>query len=64
MPASAAYFTARDESPSFGNYGFGTAATFNLNRLVGIEGEIGSMRATRIAFTPAWSSTPRGKSSD
>jgi opacity protein-like surface antigen len=46
MPAGAAFFTAKDNSPSFGNYGFGTAATFNLNRLIGIEGEIASMIAT------------------
>jgi hypothetical protein len=46
MPAGAAFFTARGDSPSFGNYGFGTAVTFNINRIVGIEGEIGSMIAT------------------
>ena len=32
--------------PSFGNYGFGTAVTFNLNRFIGIEGEVGAMIAT------------------
>jgi hypothetical protein len=46
MPAGAAYFTAKDNNPSFGNYGFGTAVDFNLNRFVGIEGEIGAMLAT------------------
>ena len=46
MPASAAYFTEKGDSPSFGNYGYGSAVTFNLNRFVGIEGEIGSMIAT------------------
>lgn len=46
MPAGAAYFTAKDNSPSFGNYGFGTAVTFNVNRFVGIEGELASMLAT------------------
>ena len=46
MPASAAYFTAKGDSPSFGNYGYGSAVTFNLNRFVGIEGEFGSMIAT------------------
>jgi hypothetical protein len=46
MPAGAAYFTSKGDSPSFGNYGFGTAVTFNINRFVGIEGEIGSMIAT------------------
>ena len=42
----AAYFASKDDSPSFGNYGFGTAVTFNLNRFVGIEGELGAMLAT------------------
>lgn len=46
MPAGAAYFASKDDSPSFGNYGFGTAVTFNLNRFVGIEGELGAMLAT------------------
>ena len=46
MPAGAAFFTSKDNAPSFGNYGFGTAVTFNLNRFVGIEGELGAMLAT------------------
>ena len=46
MPAGAAYFTAQDDSPSFGNYGVGTAVTFNLNRVVAIEGEFSTMLAT------------------
>lgn len=46
MPAGAAFFTSKGDSPSFGNYGFGTAVAFKVNRLVGIEGEIGSMIAT------------------
>jgi hypothetical protein len=46
MPASAAYFTSKGDSPSFGNYGFGSAVTFNLTPLVGVEGEIGAMIAT------------------
>jgi opacity protein-like surface antigen len=46
MPAGAAYFTSKGDSPSFGNYGFGTAVTFNINRYVGVEGEIGAMIAT------------------
>src|SRR4030095_13378075 len=46
MPAGAAFFTSKDDAPSFGNYGFGTAVTFNLNRFVGIEGELGAMLAT------------------
>jgi outer membrane protein with beta-barrel domain len=46
MPVGAAYFASKDDSPSFGNYGFGTAVTFNLNRFVAIEGEVGAMLAT------------------
>jgi Outer membrane protein beta-barrel domain len=46
MPAGAAYFASKEDKPSFGNYGFGTAVTFNLNRFIGIEGELGAMLAT------------------
>jgi hypothetical protein len=46
IPAGAAFFTAQGNAPSFGNYGFGTAVTFTVNRYVGIEGEVGSMIAT------------------
>src|SRR5262245_23412835 len=46
MPVGAAYFTSKGNAPSFGNYGFGTAITFNINRVIGVEGEIGSMIAT------------------
>jgi hypothetical protein len=46
IPAGAAYFTSQGDSPSFGNYGFGTGATININRHFGVEGEIASMLAT------------------
>jgi hypothetical protein len=46
MPAGAAYVASKGASPSFGNYGFGTAVTFNINRYVGIEGELAAMIAT------------------
>ena len=46
MPAGAAFFASKGDAPSFGNYGFGTAVSFNPTRLIGIEGEIGSMIAT------------------
>src|SRR4029450_170950 len=36
----------KGNSPSFGNYGFGTAAAFNVNRHLGFEGGLGSMIAT------------------
>ena len=46
IPAGAAFFTTKGNLPSFGNYGFGTAVTFNVNRHVGVEGELGAMIAT------------------
>src|SRR5262245_32984789 len=46
MPAGAAFFTSKGNSPSFGNYGFGTGVTFTVNRYLGVEGELGSMIAT------------------
>ena len=46
IPAGAAYFTAKGDSPSFGNYGFGTAVTINFTRYIGVEGELGAMIAT------------------
>ena len=48
IPAGAAYFTEKGDSPSFGNYGFGTAVAFNPSswKIIGIEGELGAMVAT------------------
>ena len=46
MPAGAGFVMSKGDSPSFGNYGFGTAAAFNVNRLIGIEGELVAMIAT------------------
>lgn len=45
-PAGAAYVASKNDAPSFGNYTFGTGVTINLNRVVGIEGEVGTMIAT------------------
>ncbi len=56
MPA-AAYFTAKGDAPSFGNYGLGTAVTFNLNRFIGVEGELGSLIATTDQFGDLGSDT-------
>ena len=41
IPAGAAYIVSKGDSPSFGNYGFGTAATFKVNRFIGIRCVIG-----------------------
>ena len=46
IPAGAAYVAAKEKAPSFGNYGFGSAVTFTLNRVIGIEGEVSSLLAT------------------
>jgi hypothetical protein len=46
IPAGAAFITSKNVEPSFGNYGFGTAVTYNVNRVVGVEGEFGAMIAT------------------
>jgi len=46
MPVGGAFFTSKGDAPSFGNYGFGTAVAFRVNRYVGIEGELSSMIAT------------------
>jgi opacity protein-like surface antigen len=46
IPAGAAFVTSKGNAPSFGNYGLGTAVTFNINRYIGVEGELGAMIAT------------------
>lgn len=47
MPVGAGFVPAKGkQSPSFGNYGFGSALTVNVNRYLGIEGELSTMIAT------------------
>jgi hypothetical protein len=46
MPAGAGFVTSKGNAPSFGNYGFGTSVTLNLNRYLGVEGEVSTMLAT------------------
>ncbi len=41
IPAGATFFTAKGSDPEFGNYTYGAAVTYNVNRIVGIEGEVG-----------------------
>src|SRR5258707_14056625 len=43
IPAGAAFVASKNGSPSFGNYGFGTAVTYNINSLIGVEGEFGGV---------------------
>jgi outer membrane protein with beta-barrel domain len=44
IPAGALFFTENSDAsaPSFGNYQFGGAFTYNLNRFIGVEGEVTS----------------------
>jgi hypothetical protein len=46
IPAGAAFFSSKNGAPSFGNYGLGTAVTYNVNNVIGVEGEFGAMIAT------------------
>jgi opacity protein-like surface antigen len=41
IPGGGTFFTSSDNGPSFGSYNLGGALTYNINRLVGIEGEVG-----------------------
>jgi hypothetical protein len=40
IPGGATFFTGGDRGPSFGNYNLGGALTYNINRIVGVEGEV------------------------
>jgi hypothetical protein len=42
IPGGATFFTNSGNGSSFGNYSFGGAATYNINRFVGLEGEFSS----------------------
>jgi hypothetical protein len=41
IPAGATFFTSKGQSPDFGNYTYGGALTYNVNKFVGVEGELG-----------------------
>ena len=41
IPGGGTFFTSSDNGPSFGSYNLGGAVTYNVNRFVGIEGEVG-----------------------
>ena len=41
IPGGGTFFTSSDNGPSFGSYNLGGALTYNVNRIVGIEGEVG-----------------------
>ena len=40
IPAGGTFFTSGNSASSFGNYNVGGALTYNINRLVGVEGEV------------------------
>lgn len=40
IPAGGMFFTSKHGAPSFGNYTLGGALTYNINPIVGIEGEV------------------------
>jgi hypothetical protein len=42
IPGGATFFTNTGNGSSFGNYNVGAGLTYNINRVVGIEGEFGS----------------------
>ena len=41
IPGGGMFFVDSDTESSFGNYNLGGAFTYNINRLIGIEGELG-----------------------
>jgi opacity protein-like surface antigen len=41
IPVGTTFFTEKSADPSFGNYDVGGSVAYNVNRVVGIEGEIG-----------------------
>jgi hypothetical protein len=41
IPGGGTFFTSGGSGPSFGSYNLGAGLTYNVNRVVGIEGEVG-----------------------
>ena len=59
IPGGATFFTEGKESkgPSFGNYGLGAGVTYNINRFVGVEGEVsGALGITQDLTLPGGTS--------
>jgi hypothetical protein len=40
IPAGGTFFVSRNNSPSFGNFNLGGSVTYNVNRILGFEGEV------------------------
>src|SRR5204863_8375261 len=41
VPGGGTFFTSSANEPAFGNYNLGAALTYNVNRIVGFEGDFG-----------------------
>jgi hypothetical protein len=41
IPGGAIFFLSANNGPEFGSYHFGETVTFNINRFIGLEGEVG-----------------------
>jgi opacity protein-like surface antigen len=61
IPAGAVFFTeSKDASaPSFGNYQLGASVTYNANRFIGVEGEVGSALGISQTLSFGYSNTVR-----
>jgi hypothetical protein len=61
IPGGAVLFTENEDvsAPSFGNYQFGGAVAYNVNRIVGFEGEVGSSVGISQSLDFGYSSTVR-----
>jgi outer membrane protein with beta-barrel domain len=46
IPGGVGFVTSKNGEPSFGNYGFGFATTYNINRFIGVEGELAALIST------------------
>ncbi len=51
IPAGGTFFTAKGAGPEFGNYSYGGAVTYNINRFVGVEGEVGGTAGISQSLT-------------
>ena len=40
VPGGGTFYTSSTKGPSFGNYTLGAALTYNINSIVGIEGDV------------------------
>ena len=50
-PGGATYFTSKDDAPGFNTQSLNAAVTFNINRVIGVEGEVGGSLGIDQDFT-------------